>query len=630
MDFKYPYTDFHELNLDWFLEEFKKLTADWLQVQHDWEDEQQAFQDLHDFVQDYFANLNLYQEVHDVLYSAEMQQDIQLMLSNITASQLPTVVANQIASVVAAQLAPVVAAQLPTLLNSMVPSFLPAAVAGEAAAWLADHVDPDTGYVIDNTLTISQAAADAKTVGDICLNASNEINIHVGANNHGDLTDLDLAKDNRIYAITMADNIRTYVANIPPDVPLDGYLWYTLTLNHTLPGVDNKIQLFWKYNASITYFRQYSNNAWTNWAVYMRSFMRSGFTVNTQVGGFDTGDLTDLNSINMTSIYAIQMAGTIKTKIANIPADAPLDGTVWFLHTYDYFNTSNVRSYMQVLHNPNFTYIYRRQKDGGTWYNWRQVMDISALRKQVTVDANGGGDYTRLTDALSYAYTNGNVDIYVKNGTYDITSEIDIESAGSGPLIGKNTKVYFASKAYVTCHYTGSGSPHNTFSVFNAGEGDFEIHNLKIDCSNIRYCVHDERSTNTDQYRHCYYNCQMKLDNTSNTWDSPQCIGGGLGANGIIEIDGGYYEGLPHAGDNTYGEISYHNSSASNAKSEIWIRNIYCKNNAVRFGYYGTSPAITPCYVNGCSFAVAPIVRPETPSSTVVNMEMTEWNNDIR
>lgn len=166
MDHKYPYTDFHELNLDWFLSEFKKLTAEWLQVQHDWEDEQQAFQDLHDYVQDYFANLNLYQEVHDILYSPEMQQTIQLMLSNITTSQLPNVVANQIASVVAAQLAPVVAAQLPNLLNGMIPSFLPAAVAGEASDWLSAHVDPDTGYVIDDTLSIALAAADAKAVGD--------------------------------------------------------------------------------------------------------------------------------------------------------------------------------------------------------------------------------------------------------------------------------------------------------------------------------------------------------------------------------------------------------------------------------------------------------------------------------
>lgn len=32
--------------------------------------------------------------------------------------------------------------------------------------WLNEHVDPDTGYVIDNSLTIQGAAADAKKVGD--------------------------------------------------------------------------------------------------------------------------------------------------------------------------------------------------------------------------------------------------------------------------------------------------------------------------------------------------------------------------------------------------------------------------------------------------------------------------------
>lgn len=34
------------------------------------------------------------------------------------------------------------------------------------ADWLADHVDPETGYVVDNTLSVAGAAADAKAVGD--------------------------------------------------------------------------------------------------------------------------------------------------------------------------------------------------------------------------------------------------------------------------------------------------------------------------------------------------------------------------------------------------------------------------------------------------------------------------------
>lgn len=34
------------------------------------------------------------------------------------------------------------------------------------AAWLDEHVDPDTGYVIDNSLTVEGAAADSKATGD--------------------------------------------------------------------------------------------------------------------------------------------------------------------------------------------------------------------------------------------------------------------------------------------------------------------------------------------------------------------------------------------------------------------------------------------------------------------------------
>ncbi len=47
-------------------------------------------------------------------------------------------------------------------LSALVSPFIPAQV----TAWLNAHVDPSTGYVIDNTLTISGAAADAKVTGD--------------------------------------------------------------------------------------------------------------------------------------------------------------------------------------------------------------------------------------------------------------------------------------------------------------------------------------------------------------------------------------------------------------------------------------------------------------------------------
>ena len=57
---KYPYTDFHELNLDWFLEEFRKVT-----VKVD--DLDTVVQQFTAFVTNYFANLDVQQEINNKL-----------------------------------------------------------------------------------------------------------------------------------------------------------------------------------------------------------------------------------------------------------------------------------------------------------------------------------------------------------------------------------------------------------------------------------------------------------------------------------------------------------------------------------------------------------------------------------
>jgi len=50
----------------------------------------------------------------------------------------------------------------------------PEKIADAVSTWLNQHVDPETGYVIDDSLTISGAAADAKAVGDILLKLTTE------------------------------------------------------------------------------------------------------------------------------------------------------------------------------------------------------------------------------------------------------------------------------------------------------------------------------------------------------------------------------------------------------------------------------------------------------------------------
>ncbi len=158
-DNKYPYTDFHELNLDWFMGEFKKLVAEWEETKGEWNT-------LHDYVQNYFESLNVQTEIDNKINAMILDGTFADIVSPFVTAALPALVAGQLPDVVAAQISSVVAAQISAVVADQLPTVAAAAAAQEVSAWLAAHIDPDTGYVIDDSLTVSQAAADAKTVGD--------------------------------------------------------------------------------------------------------------------------------------------------------------------------------------------------------------------------------------------------------------------------------------------------------------------------------------------------------------------------------------------------------------------------------------------------------------------------------
>ena len=64
-----PYTNFHELNQDWFLQEFNKIIAQWKAMQKNFDNLQDAFNDLKSYVQDYFKNLDVQDEINNKLDS---------------------------------------------------------------------------------------------------------------------------------------------------------------------------------------------------------------------------------------------------------------------------------------------------------------------------------------------------------------------------------------------------------------------------------------------------------------------------------------------------------------------------------------------------------------------------------
>lgn len=342
--------------------------------------------------------------------------------------------------------------------------------------------------------------------------------------------------------------------------------------------------------------------------------------------------LTDANDAKPNTIYTMVLGKS--GIIDNIPSSARFDNKERFLITVDKISNKKPIYVQYVADYTSILSLRSYDVASATWGEWTDVVSENETKK-VIVDINGNGDYTSFTDALEYANTIGNCNVYVRDGVYDMISELGdrIETIGRGPVIGNNVNVYFDSKAIIECKYTGSSSSvMRDFSPINAGRGDFEMHNVRIKCKNVRYGIHDERgsgSTAAEHYIHRYYNCEVELDNSGNTtWNATNCIGGGLGSDGIIEVIGGRYTTVTTSADEKI-SISYHNRGSADARSQITIKDVYA-DGTFRFGYLGTSEEQTNVYVSNCSLESDIIKRAENDTATVDNITVYAWNNVIR
>lgn len=67
----FPYSNFHDLNVDWIIKTINSLVADWQSYNGTWEewknDITQSFNDLNSYVMNYFANLDVQDEINNKL-----------------------------------------------------------------------------------------------------------------------------------------------------------------------------------------------------------------------------------------------------------------------------------------------------------------------------------------------------------------------------------------------------------------------------------------------------------------------------------------------------------------------------------------------------------------------------------
>lgn len=128
MIMKYPYTDYNEYNLDWCITRIRDLTYEWVATHQEWEDTKTEWENYKNYIDNYFANLDVSAEINAKLDAMALDGSLTEIIRPIFDDAI-------------------------------------AEVPGVVSDWIADNLMQETGYVIDASLTVANAAADAEATG---------------------------------------------------------------------------------------------------------------------------------------------------------------------------------------------------------------------------------------------------------------------------------------------------------------------------------------------------------------------------------------------------------------------------------------------------------------------------------
>lgn len=136
----------------------------------------EAYTQLQNYVNNYFDDLDIEAELRNVLDAMAEDGTLDDLLDPLVQDHLPSVVDDQIDDVVADQIGDAVAGQIDDVVAEQLPPLVDEGIPGEVSDWLTENVDPvGSAVVVDSSLTISGAAADAKVTGDELANLKTQL-----------------------------------------------------------------------------------------------------------------------------------------------------------------------------------------------------------------------------------------------------------------------------------------------------------------------------------------------------------------------------------------------------------------------------------------------------------------------
>ena len=326
------------------------------------------------------------------------------------------------------------------------------------------------------------------------------------------------------------------------------------------------------------------------------------------------------------------------------------------------YYTNNKMQYQICFYDKDFKYIsgktgkYIFETPKNTYYS-RISIPISLKNeiyinefKPLILKVGVNEEFTKIKDAVEFAIKYPNTTLHIKKGTYDLIEEFGSEtlesmSSGSGIELRNGIHIICDEGSIIKCNYNGNNDYiKHEFSAFNSLTEYIDtteslsfgitVENMTLECSNIRYAIHDEHGGSNVPYKNVYERCSIKLDNTNNTWQGSQCIGGGLGQHADIQVKDCTFISIASViDDGKIPAVSWHNDTINSiAKSRIVVSNCYFKgeNNTFRAGYCGASKEKSEFIISNNNMAIEPYLKEELAGSENVNIELVSFNNFIR
>lgn len=232
--------------------------------------------------------------------------------------------------------------------------------------------------------------------------------------------------------------------------------------------------------------------------------------------------------------------------------------------------------------------------------------------KRNYITCGTGGDYPTIKQGLEVA-TALDVDCVIMPGTYDLVSE---GISGKGYTLPKRTYGYGATLVCRLSEEDWNLSPLNV-SVYSTGA---EVYGLTVICANCRYCIHDDMGAMVKQSYHNVFKDLHLIHESeiSETLLAPQCIGGGFGLEGSVDIENCIFEA-------TIRDVSYHSASGGTQRAGCILT---CRDSVFSHTYTSTNVGTSTSFMNtsyvcGCKMATLPNTTP------TANTQIIEWNNVV-